>query len=117
MSGLFAGTPWERPVTCQRCEKALDQCACPRDSRGQLKPPRDQPARVRREKRGGKIVTVVTGLDPVASDLPGLLKRFKSLCAAGGTLRDRSIEIQGDQRDKLVATLCDMGYPAKAAGG
>ncbi len=118
MSGLFDGTPLERPVTCEVCEKPLDQCGCPRDGGGRILLPKDQPARVRREKRRkGKVATVVTGLDPAASDLPAILKTLQATCAAGGTLRDDQIEIQGNHRDKVLAILRDMGYPAKASGG
>ena len=80
MSGLFAGTPLERPVTCEVCEKPLDECACPRAEDGSVRLPRDQPAVVKMERRArGKVVTTVRGLDPVASDLPGLLKMAGSL--------------------------------------
>lgn len=115
--GLFDGTPLERPVTCQSCGQPMDQCTCPRNAAGDVTLPRDQPARVQREKRRGKWVTVVTGLDPDASDLPGLLKQFKKQCSAGGSTREDGFEIQGDHKDALVAGLEDLGYPAKAAGG
>ncbi len=116
MAGLFDGTRFERPVTCEVCERPLADCRCPRGADGKVKPAADQPARVSRERRaGGKIVTVIAGLDPVASDLAGLLKRFKTLCAAGGTVADGCIEIQGDHRERLVAALREMGYPAKSA--
>jgi len=118
MPGLFDGTPLQRPVTCEVCHKPLDQCACPRAFGGKVLLPKDQPARVSREKRSGnKVATIITGLDPAASDLPALLKRFKSQCAAGGGISDGRIEIQGDHRDALVAALKAMGYPAKASGG
>ncbi len=117
VGGLFAGTPLERPVTCERCEKPLDQCACPRDARGSLKPPSEQHARVQREKRRGKWVTTVTGLDAAASDLPALLKKFKAKAAAGGTATPDGLELQGDHKDMVLAELKAMGYPAKGAGG
>lgn len=117
MSGLFAGTPLERPVTCERCAKALKECTCPRNKVGSIVLPKDQAARVRREKRRGKFVTVVSGLDPVASDLPSLLKQWKTKFATGGTIGEGEIELQGDHRDKLVELLKSMGYPAKASGG
>lgn len=118
MGGLFAGTPLERPVTCEACEKPLDRCVCPRSAAGGVLPPKDQPARVRRERRsGGKTVTVIDGLDPVASDLPALLRMLKTACAAGGGVVGASIEVQGDHRDRIVQLLRDRGYPAKAAGG
>lgn len=116
--GLFDGTPLQRPVTCEVCGKQLAECRCPRSAAGAVLLPKDQPARVSRERRSGnKTVTVISGLDPAASDLPALLKRFKSLCAAGGAVTDGRIELQGDHRDRLVASLKSMGYPAKPSGG
>jgi translation initiation factor 1 len=116
--GLFDGTPLERPVTCAVCGKALADCRCPRDAAGRVCRPADQPARVSREKRGkGKVVTVVSGLDPAASDLPGLLARLKSACAAGGTISGDKLEVQGDHRDRVVVMLKELGYPAKTSGG
>lgn len=117
MAGLFDGTSLQRPVTCERCGKALLACVCPRGADGKVLLPKDQPARVRREKRRGKDVTVIAGLDPKASDLAGLLKQLKTTLGAGGTVADGEIEVQGDHRDKVVAWLVKMGYPAKSAGG
>jgi translation initiation factor 1 len=82
--------------------------------------PEDQPVRVRREKRGGKMVTVVCGLSPRSertSDLPAMLKQLKSTLGAGGTMLEDGFEIQGDHRDRLVEHFKKLGYPAKAAGG
>jgi translation initiation factor 1 len=118
MPGLFAGTSLERPVTCEHCGRALAECACPRAADGRVMLPRDQPARVSREKRsGGKMVTVVSGLDASATDMPALLKALRSACAAGGTVSEGRIELQGDHRDKVLAILKERGYPAKLAGG
>jgi len=115
--GLFDGTPLQRPVTCERCGKTLGQCACPRDAAGAVRLPQDQPARVSRERRRGKWTTVVGGLDPAASDLAAMLRRFQQQRSAGGTLRDDGFELQGDHRDAVVAALRALGYPAKPAGG
>ena len=95
----------------------MAQCACPRDAAGAVLLPKDQPARVRREKRRGKFVTVITGLDPSASDLHALLKAFRTSLGAGGTVTEGTIELQGDHRDKILEALRARGYPAKAAGG
>ncbi|HUU97079.1 MAG TPA: translation initiation factor [Phycisphaerae bacterium] len=118
MSGLFDGTPLERPVTCEVCEQPLAQCACPRSESGAVLLPKDQPARVSREKRRrGKSVTVITGLNPVASNLAAILAQLKSACAAGGTISEDRIEIQGDHRERALSILHDLGYPAKLSGG
>lgn len=94
---------------------------CPRDRRsGTVLDPKDQPVRVRRERRGNKTMTVATGFAPRSSktdDLPALLKSLKAKFATGGTLDDNSIELQGDHRDRLVEHLKSLGYPAKSAGG
>ncbi len=118
MPGLFDGTPLERPVTCERCDRSLDACECPRDRGGAVLLPKSQPVRISREKRGkGKMVTVISGLDPVASNLDALLSQLKSACAAGGTIQNGKIEIQGDHRERAMKFFQKLGYPAKLAGG
>ena len=114
MAGLFDGTPLERPMTCERCHRPLTECGCPRDTSGQVLLPGQQTATLRLDKRaGGKIVTLVEGLDPNASDLNGLLKEFQNRCAAGGTIRDGAIEVQGDHRQTVEQLLRSNGYRVK----
>lgn len=120
MSGLFAGTPLEQPVTCERCGKSHAQCLCPRGVDGKVLDPKAQPVRVRRENRGGKMVTVVSGFAARSArtdDLPALLAAWKKKFAAGGKVAGAEIELQGDHRDAIVEALKNMGYPAKPAGG
>lgn len=75
--------------------------------------------RVARETagRGGKGVTVVTGLPLRGAELEELAGRLKRLCGAGGAARGDRIEIQGEHRDRLVAELAKLGYEARRAGG
>jgi translation initiation factor 1 len=74
---------------------------------------------VERERKGrrGKTVTVITGLPGNEADLATLLKQLKATCGAGGTLKDRQLELQGDHRDKLVNHLRTLGYTVKPKGG
>ena len=67
--------------------------------------------------RGGKGVSVVTGLPLSAQQLEALATQLKKLCGAGGAVKDGNIEIQGDHRDRLVQELIRLGYEAKRAGG
>jgi len=80
-----------------------------------------QPARVRvgREVagRGGKGVSVISGLPLDEAQLAELATRLKKICGAGGGVREGVIEIQGEHRDRLVAELCRLGYQARRAGG
>lgn len=67
--------------------------------------------------RGGKGVSVVTGLPLAGEALEELATRLKKTCGAGGAVKDSTIEIQGDHRDRLVVELCKLGYDAKRSGG
>ncbi|MBN8596039.1 MAG: translation initiation factor [Planctomycetes bacterium] len=126
MSGLFAGTSLERPVTCERCGKTHAQCGCPRDrASGKVLDPKDQQIRIRREQRRGKFTTVIAGFAPRSDrsdDLPAILKQLKAKFATGGTIDTTdaaapTLELQGDHRDKVVEYFKGLGYPAKPAGG
>jgi translation initiation factor 1 len=79
------------------------------------------PARIRvgREVagRGGKGVTVITGLPLAADAMEALAGSLKRSCGAGGAVRGDRIEIQGDHRDRVVAELGKLGYEAKRSGG
>ena len=67
--------------------------------------------------RAGKGVSVITGLPLAAAELDELATRLKKLCGAGGAVKDGTIEIQGDHRDRLVLELVKLGYDAKRSGG
>ncbi len=75
--------------------------------------------RVARETSGrsGKGVSVISGLPLAGEELEALATRLKKACGAGGAVRDGSIEIQGEHRDRLVAELVKLGYEAKRSGG
>jgi translation initiation factor 1 len=70
-----------------------------------------------RKGRGGKSVTLVTGLSGSDEDLKLLAADLKRRCGTGGTLKDGVVEIQGDHRDTLVALLRAKGFNVKRAGG
>jgi translation initiation factor 1 len=118
MAGLFHGTDFEQPVTCEHCGRELATCQCPRNSAGGVVLPRHQHPRVRREKRRGKWCTVIAGID---GDGKALLKTLRTAFGTGGGLSDGAggpeIILQGDHREAVVERLKQLGYPAKAAGG
>jgi len=73
--------------------------------------------RLERKGRGGKSVTVIDGLQMRQKERGALLKQLKTKLGTGGTVKDASLEIQGDHRDALMAELGKMGYTAKRSGG
>src|ERR1700716_3585222 len=116
-----------QPGHCPTCGKRLDRCTCgqarpPRPARTDAKPlnvPRDGVVRLLRDRksRGGKTVTLVTGLSGTPAALAALASDLKRLCGTGGTLRGDILELQGDFRERLRTELERRGYTVKIAGG
>ena len=67
--------------------------------------------------RNGKVVTVISGLPLIPSDLTNLSKELKARCGCGGTAKEGTIEIQGAHRELIIEELRKRGFSAKAAGG
>src|SRR5262245_54574782 len=67
--------------------------------------------------RGGKTVTVIRGLPDRGAALDARAAELKKLCGAGGAVKDSTIEIQGDHRERLATRLRTLGFTVKLAGG
>lgn len=82
-------------------------------------PSKDALVRLHRESkgRGGKGVTLITGLPLDIEGLKSLAKELKQVCGSGGTVKEGVIEIQGEHREKLKPVLEKKGFQVKIAGG
>ncbi|HLX39052.1 MAG TPA: translation initiation factor Sui1 [Ktedonobacteraceae bacterium] len=111
---LVYSTDGGRIDTCPRCGRAYKECRCDQPIKKN-----DGIVRVMRDRkgRGGKTVTVITGVPANADALATLAQQLKKLCGTGGTVKDGTIEIQGDHCDKVQTRLTEMGYKVKRAGG
>ena len=102
------------PQNCSSCGK--HPCVCPPAAE-------IVPADIRlrmeldRKGRGGKTVTVVSGLPPHREYLTRLIGKLKAHCGTGGALKEGRMEIQGDQRGKVQAYLEQMGFTVRRSGG
>ena len=106
----------EQGRICPGCGKPVAACVCRKQA---TRPAGDGIVRVQRESkgRGGKTVTVVTGVPGDDGALARLAGELKRRCGSGGTVKEGTIEIQGDHRDLLVAELEKRGFRVKRAGG
>jgi translation initiation factor 1 len=101
---------------CPGCGQPVGKCTCKKQD---VLPQGDGTARVSRSTkgRGGKCVSLVTGLQLETDELNRLAKHLKQKCSSGGTLKEGVIEIQGDHREQIVKELTMLGYKARLAGG
>lgn len=67
--------------------------------------------------RRGKGVTTIFDTPLSDSELRELAALLKQRCGTGGTVKDGRIEIQGDQRERIVTELEKLGYKIKRVGG
>jgi translation initiation factor 1 len=81
--------------------------------------PTDGVAKVRRETKGrkGKGVITISGLGLNAKALKDLASKLKKNCGCGGSVVDETIEIQGDNREKIKGFLEKSGFKVKFIGG
>ena len=112
--GLVYSTELGR--TCPTCRRSLHECVCKDNSTRILG---DGQVRVGRSTNGraGKCVTLVSGLPLTLDQLADLAAKLKKRCGSGGTVKDGTIEIQGDHRDAVLGQLLALGYKAKKTGG
>ncbi|MCB1854583.1 MAG: translation initiation factor Sui1 [Pseudomonadales bacterium] len=101
---------------CPQCHRPIADCGCGKPRRQAAG---DGIVRLHRETkgRGGKAVTVITGIALPEREMRELARALKQHCGVGGALKEDHIEIQGDQREKLKAELEKRGFTVRIAGG
>lgn len=75
--------------------------------------------RIHRQTSGrkGKGVSIITGLDLDDKAIMSLASELKRRTGCGGSVKDGTIEIQGDMREILKNILEQKGFSVKLAGG
>jgi len=101
---------------CPQCHRPVADCVCGKDRPAATG---DGVVRLQLQTkgRGGKAVTVITGLALSADTLKVQAKKLKQRCGVGGSVKGEQIEIQGDQRQLLREELSKQGYVVKLSGG
>lgn len=101
---------------CPECSRPVAECIC---RKTRVTTAGDGIVRIRRETkgRGGKTVTVVSGVPLDSNAVKVLSVELKKLCGAGGALKDETIEIQGDHCEVVTRELERRGFRVKRSGG
>ena len=79
----------------------------------EVKEPEKHQLHFAKEKRRGKVVTIVKPFFLSANDLKALLKTLKKKLGTGGTVKDETLEFQGEVRESLKVQLEKLGYQIK----
>lgn len=109
---------YDRAVSNSRLVYSTDGGDRRRDTRERPEPAGggDGIVRVARERSGrGKVVTVVRGLP--AGELKAVASELKRLCGSGGSVKDGTVELQGEHREKVAAHLEARGHRVRLSGG
>lgn len=80
--------------------------------------PSEQKVRLHLDRKGGgKIVTVIRGMNHEDEVLVNLTKELKKRCGSGGSFKENKILIQGNKREIIKEILLKKGYDVKLSGG
>src|SRR5260370_8170841 len=91
--------------TCPVCGQPYKHCRCDQSPSPTTKKS-DGTVRIMRDRkhRGGKTVTVITGVSAGNQALEALAQQLKKLCRSRGTLTDGLIQIQPQHCDNAQTT-------------
>ncbi|MHA2092047.1 MAG: stress response translation initiation inhibitor YciH [Candidatus Kariarchaeaceae archaeon] len=93
--------------TCSTCGLDTDLCICTEVAKTEVR------LKVTIERRKwGKLYTVIRGMDPKEFKLKDIAVTLKSKLACGGTVKDDTIELQGNHEFRVIPLLEGMGFVA-----
>ncbi len=82
----------------------------PSEQNRETKPPEKHRLYLAKEKRRGKVVTIVKPFYLDKDKLKTLLKHLKKRLGTGGTLKEDALEFQGDIPQQVRTALEEMRY-------
>lgn len=89
---------------CPKCGLPSQACVCDDIAKT------EQRIQVRTEKiKFGKVITVISGFQGV--DLKTIAKGLKQELACGGTVKNNTVELQGDHSKNAKKALAKLGFP------
>lgn len=90
---------------CPKCGLPKELCICETIAK------EGQRIKVKTEKRRyGKLMTIVEGISHKEINIKDVSKKLKSKFACGGTVKEDTIELQGDHKHKVKEELIKLGF-------
>ena len=93
---------------CPKCGLPKQACVCEEIAKSEQRIKVDTVKR-----RYGKITTIVSGLGKDI-DIKQIAKELKSRLACGGTVKNNTIELQGEHTAKVKSLLLELGFSGDA---
>jgi translation initiation factor 1 len=95
---------------CGTCGRSLHKCKCKSEARPiGTNTARTPQIQLEKKSRGGKEVTVVSHLGLSGAQLSEILQLIKRRLGTGGTLKNQSLEIQGNRIAEVRELLSSQG--------
>ena len=85
----------------------------PKKEKHEIKEPAKHQLHTAKEKRRGKVVTIVKPFYLEQNALKELLKELKSKLGSGGTIKENTIELQGEVSAQAKELLQNRGFRFK----
>jgi translation initiation factor 1 len=76
----------------------------------EIRVPQKHQLHLAKEKRRGKVVTIVKPFYLDKNNLQALVKMLKKKLGTGGTVKENSLEFQGDIKESVKKYLLEEGY-------
>jgi translation initiation factor 1 len=89
---------------CPKCGLPKQACVCEEIAKS------EQKIQISTVKRAfGKITTLVTGIGE-GVNIKEIAKQLKQELACGGTVKNKTVELQGDHRKRIKPILIKLGF-------
>lgn len=90
---------------CPHCGLTKELCVCETIAK------EEQRIKINTVKRRfGKLTTVIEGIDSKKINIKDIAKKLKSILACGGTVKNNTIELQGNHKQKVKEELVKLGF-------
>ena len=89
---------------CPKCGLPEAACVC-----GEIAKTQQQISVKTEKRRFGKVTTLISGFDD-GVDIKDIAKNLKAKRACGGTVKNKTVELQGNHKGHIKPILIEMGF-------